>query len=233
MRDDEGVLVGIGRLDPGGKAVLQRQFGLVFVDRAREVSGRRRRHPGLRDQKPLQPDGIDIVIGNSRRGGQHAGRQRFLGNAGISPRQRLGLVDRVDGEAAAPGILLVALVFHQRRGVRDGDYRAIAARANSLSSVAFGGAVCTREAVGAVGYLERVADEGCGAVAVGQHRDLLFLSSASDLIFLLPGLISSTRSCLRMASARARGGTLASVRSTARSACRDRMRRAPWRCRHW
>ena len=40
------------------------------------------------------------------------------------------------------------------------------------------------------------------------------------LIFLLPGLISSSTSCSRIAIARARGGTLASVRSTARSACR-------------
>ena len=42
--DDEGVLVGIGRFDPGGETVLQRQFGLVFVDHAREVSRRARRH---------------------------------------------------------------------------------------------------------------------------------------------------------------------------------------------
>ena len=45
-----------------------------------------------------------------------------------------------------------------------------------------------------------------------------FFSSASDLIFLPPGLSSSTTSCSRIASARARGGTLASVRSTARLA---------------
>jgi len=38
MRDDEGVLVDIGRFDPGGEAVGQREFGLVFVDRAREVA---------------------------------------------------------------------------------------------------------------------------------------------------------------------------------------------------
>ena len=45
-----------------------------------------------------------------------------------------------------------------------------------------------------------------------------FFSSASDLIFLPPGLISSNTSCSRIASARARGGILASVRSIARSA---------------
>ena len=47
----------------------------------------------------------------------------------------------------------------------------------------------------------------------------LFFSSASDLIFLPAGLITNTTSFSRTAMARARGGTLASVRSTARSAC--------------
>ncbi len=48
---------------------------------------------------------------------------------------------------------------------------------------------------------------------------LRFFSSASDLTFLPAGLTSNTTSCSRIAMARARGGTLASVRSTARSAC--------------
>jgi hypothetical protein len=43
MRDDEGVLVGIRRLDPGSETVGQRQFGLVLVDDAREIAGSRRR----------------------------------------------------------------------------------------------------------------------------------------------------------------------------------------------
>jgi len=62
--DNEGVLVGVRRFDPGREAIRQRELGLVFVDRAREFSGGRRRHPGLRDQQPLQPDGTEIVIGN-------------------------------------------------------------------------------------------------------------------------------------------------------------------------
>jgi hypothetical protein len=33
--DDEGVLVGVCRFDFGCEAVVERQIGLVFIDRAR------------------------------------------------------------------------------------------------------------------------------------------------------------------------------------------------------
>ena len=70
------------------EAILKRQFGLVFVDRARQRSRGRVRHSGLRDQQPLQPDGIEIVIGDRGRRGQHALCQRLLRNSRISSRQR-------------------------------------------------------------------------------------------------------------------------------------------------
>jgi hypothetical protein len=44
MGDDEGVLVGCCRLDFGSKTVVARELGFVFVDHAREVSRRARRH---------------------------------------------------------------------------------------------------------------------------------------------------------------------------------------------
>ena len=90
-------------------------------------------------------------------------------------------------------------------------FRSVAARGRRLHP---------RSRVGAVGDFEHIADEGeCRCRRRRAPRSSFSCSSASDLIFLSPGLISSTRSCSRIASARARGGTLASVRSTARSAC--------------
>ena len=219
VRDDEGVLVGVGGFDPGGEAVLEREFSLVFIDRAREIAPRSsttswtarpaaiaaRWYRDRRRESPATEDSMPVASVSSE--------------MPDSSRQRFQLVDRVQGEAAVHGILFVAPVLHDRRGVRDGDDSAVAARREQFverrirrrqSGPATG--------LGAVGDFEQIADERRAVVAVGQNRDLLFLQSASDLIFLPPGPISSSTSCSRMASARARGGTLASVRSTARSA---------------
>ena len=203
------------------KPSWSRELGLVFVDRARQLLRGRRRHLGLRDQQPLQPDGVEIVVGNRRRGGQRAGRQRFLVIAGLRRASAFDFVDRVQGEAATLGDVFVALVLHDRRGVRDGDrprhsrrkreacrasnWAAPAAPARPPRSRPKSPACCGRR------------PRHCRRRTA---RRSSFFSSASDLIFLLPGLIRSSTSCSRMASARARGGTLASVRSTARSACR-------------
>jgi hypothetical protein len=91
---------------------------------------------------------------------------------------------------------------------------------NNLSSVAFGGAGCTRELPSEPSEISSALRTKAVLLSPSASTAIFFfLSSASDLIFLLPGLISSTRSCSRTASARARGGTLTSVRTTARSAC--------------
>src|SRR3569832_54026 len=50
------------------------------------------------------------------------------------------------------------------------------------------------------------------------NATFFFFSSASDLIFLSPGLINISTSCSRIAIERARGGIFASDRNTARSA---------------
>ena len=89
MRDDEGILVGRSRLDPGGEAVVQRELGLVLVDDAREVADGRGRQLGLRDQQPFQPDRVEIFLGNRGRGGQHAGRDRLFGNGRVFAGHRL------------------------------------------------------------------------------------------------------------------------------------------------
>ena len=148
-------------------------------------------------------------------------RQRFLRNAGNSPRQRFQLVDRVQGKSAALGILLKALVLHDRGGVRNRDHRAIAARREQFVERRIPAAPSGPAGrVGAVGDFQQI----CGRTRHCCRRrpkpqSFRFFRSASDLIFLLPGLISSSTSCSSIASARARGGTLVSVRSTARSAC--------------
>ncbi len=174
--DNKGVLVGVRRFDPGGEAIRQRELGLVFVDSPREFSRGRRRHPGLRDQQPLQTDGIEIVIGNRGRRGQHALRQRFLGDCGISSRQRFRFVDGVQGEGAALGILFIALVVHDRRGVRNRDRRAIAARREQFVERRIRRRQLDRgSGVGVIGNFQHFADERRVVVAVGQNRDLLFL----------------------------------------------------------
>ena len=91
---------------------------------------------------------------------------------------------------------------------------------SSLSSVDPAGAICTREAASVPSLTSRILRTKATLLSPSPSTAILFVffKSASDLIFLLPGPISSSTSCSRIASARARGGTLASVRSIARSA---------------
>ena len=108
--------------------------------------------------------------------------------------------------------------------IRDAGAMAITAPlppdASSLSKAEFGGAICSREAAAGsseISSKRRIRTTPLSASAT--TAIFFFFSSASDLIFLPGGLNSNTTSCSRIAMARARGGILASVRSTARSAC--------------
>jgi hypothetical protein len=92
---------------------------------------------------------------------------------------------------------------------------------NSFSSVDPAGAICTRAAASEPSLRSRMLRTKATLLSPSPSTAIFFVffKSASDLIFLLPGPIRSSTSCSRMASARGRGGTLASVRNTARSAC--------------
>ncbi len=94
--------------------------------------------------------------------------------------------------------------------------------ANSLSSVEPGGAICTFAAVSGLSVKPKMLRTNEALLSPSAHTAifLIFFRSSNDLIFLLPGLSSSTTSCSRIAIARARGGILESVRSTVRSASR-------------
>ena len=93
--------------------------------------------------------------------------------------------------------------------------------ANSLSSVASGGANWTLEAASESSAISSTLRTKARLPSPSGSTAIFFLRrSARDLIFRPPGLIRSSTSCSSTASARARGGTLASVRSTVRSASR-------------
>ena len=187
MRDDEGILVGRRRFDLGSEAVVERKLGLVLVNDAREVTHGRRRQLGLCDQQPFQPDGSDIVVRDRRRGGQHSGRHRLLGNGRVFPGDRFRGIDRVQGKAAAPGILLVALVLQDSRGMRDRNHGTEARREQLLEGRARRGHLDPRSSVRAFGEFENGANECDAALALGQYGDLLFLQVRNALDLLAAG----------------------------------------------
>ena len=94
--------------------------------------------------------------------------------------------------------------------------------ANSLSSVDPGGATCTFDAVSGLSVKPKMlrTKEALLSPSAQTAIFLTFFRSSKDLIFLAPGLSSSTTSCSRIAIARARGGIFESVRNTIKSASR-------------
>ena len=175
MRDDEGVLVGVRRLDLGGEAVVQRELGLVLVDDAREVA--RRSWSTSWTARPA------AIAARSYRGRPREPPARrtacrsppFPRKCRDFPGHRLRRIDRVQGEAAALGVLLVALVLHDLRGMRDRDHGAEARGEQLVEGRTRRRHLDPRGRVRGVGEFENIADEGDAALAVGEDGDLLFL----------------------------------------------------------
>ena len=165
----------------------ERELGLVLVDDPGEVGDGRGRKLGLGDQEPFQPDRVEVFLRDRGRGGQHAGRHRFLGNGRILPGDRLCRIDRIQGEAAAPGKLLVALVFHDVRGMRDLDHGAEARGEQSVEGRAGRGHLDPCRRVRGVREFENIAYQGDAALAVGDHSDFLLLQVRNGLDLLAAG----------------------------------------------
>ena len=91
--------------------------------------------------------------------------------------------------------------------------------ANSLSRLTPGGANCTREAASGLSESSRILRTRAALFSLSAITAIFFFfRSATVLIFLSPGLSISSTSWSRIATARAREGTLASVRRIARLA---------------
>ena len=169
------------------KPSVERELGLVLVDDPGEVVDGRGRQPGLRDQQPFQPDRIEVFLRDGGRSGQHAGRHRFLGNGRIFPGNRLCRIDRIQGEAAAPGELLVALVLHDLRGMRDLDHGAEARGEQLVEGRAGRRHLDPRPPRPGCPRVREYCGPGDAALAVGDDRDLLFLQVRDGLDLLAAG----------------------------------------------
>ena len=127
------------------------------------------------------------VFGDCRRGGQHAGRHRLLGNSRVFSGDRFRRVDRVQGEGAALGELLVALVLDDPRGVRDRDHGAEARGKQFVEGRTRRRHLHPRGRVGVFGEFENIADQRDAVLVVGDDRDLLFLQVGDRLDLLAAG----------------------------------------------
>ena len=107
--------------------------------------------------------------------------------AGILPGDRLCRIDWVQGEAAAPGERLVALVFDDVRGMRDLDHGAEARGEQLLEGRAGRGHLDAPCAIRGVREFENIAYQRDAAIAVGDDRDLLFLQFGNRLDLLAAG----------------------------------------------
>ena len=142
----------LGRLDPGGEAVLQRKFALVLVDRAREMFPRSRStawtaRPAATAARPYRRPLRESRASRTSTPADSVSSVR----PGYLLTSAFDSLDRVQGESAAPGI--VAGSSCPSASARRGAMAITAPKppgASSLSKVEFGGAICSRDAAAAI-----------------------------------------------------------------------------------